>query len=45
MVDFGIIDPAKVTMAALENAVSIAGLVLTTNCVVTDKPEPRDPAA
>jgi chaperonin GroEL len=44
MVTFGIIDPAKVTMAALENAVSIAGLVLTTNCVITDKPEPRDPA-
>ncbi len=35
----GIIDPLKVTRAALENAVSIAGLVLTTNCLVTDLPE------
>ncbi|MBM4415115.1 MAG: chaperonin GroEL [Chloroflexi bacterium] len=36
MLDFGIIDPAKVTKAALDNAVSIAGMVLTTNCLVTD---------
>jgi len=36
MFDFGIIDPAKVTKAALDNAVSIAGMVLTTNCLVTD---------
>ena len=35
---FGIIDPAKVTKAALDNAVSIAGMVLTTNCLVTDEP-------
>ncbi len=39
MVQLGIIDPAKVTKAALENAVSIAGMVLTTNCLVTDLPE------
>ena len=39
MVQLGIIDPAKVTKAALENAVSIAGMVLTTNCLVTDKPD------
>ena len=39
MVQLGIIDPAKVTKAALENAVSIAGMVLTTNCLVTDIPE------
>ncbi len=39
MVEAGIIDPAKVTKAALENAVSIAGMVLTTNCLVTDRPE------
>ena len=39
MVQLGIIDPAKVTKAALDNAVSIAGMVLTTNCLVTDKPE------
>jgi chaperonin GroEL len=35
----GIIDPLKVTRAALENAISIAGMVLTTNCLVTDIPE------
>ena len=35
---FGIIDPAKVTKAALDNAVSIAGMVLTTNCLVTEEP-------
>ncbi len=39
MVDKGIIDPAKVTRSAIENAVSIAAMVLTTNCLVTDKPE------
>jgi chaperonin GroEL len=36
MVQKGIIDPLKVTRSALENAVSIAGMVLTTNCLVTD---------
>jgi len=41
MFDFGIIDPAKVTKAALDNAVSIAGLVLTTEVLVTDIKEPR----
>jgi chaperonin GroEL len=40
----GIIDPLKVTRSALENAVSIAGLVLTTNCLVADMPEKRDGA-
>ena len=39
MVAKGIIDPAKVTRSALENAVSIASMVLTTNCLVTDIPE------
>jgi chaperonin GroEL len=39
MLQRGIIDPLKVTRAALENAVSIAGMVLTTNCLVTDIPE------
>jgi chaperonin GroEL len=39
MIKKGIIDPAKVTRSALENAVSIAGMVLTTNCLVTDLPE------
>ena len=41
----GIIDPLKVTRAALENAVSIAGLVLTTNCLVADLPEKTNGAA
>ncbi len=40
MVKAGIIDPAKVTRAALQNAASIAALVLTTECLVADKPEP-----
>jgi chaperonin GroEL len=39
MQDKGIIDPLKVTRAALENAISIAGMVLTTNCLVADLPE------
>jgi chaperonin GroEL len=45
MVDKGIIDPAKVTRSALENAVSIASMVLTTNCLVTDIPEKQAAAA
>jgi chaperonin GroEL len=36
----GVIDPTKVTRIALENAASIAGMVLTTECVIADKPEP-----
>ena len=36
----GIIDPAKVARVALENAASIAGLFLTTECLIVDKPEP-----
>ncbi|ELR96575.1 chaperonin GroEL [Gloeocapsa sp. PCC 73106] len=39
----GIVDPAKVTRSALQNAASIAGMVLTTECIVVDKPE-RDKA-
>jgi chaperonin GroEL len=38
----GIVDPAKVTRSALQNAASIAGMVLTTECIVVDKPEPKD---
>ena len=37
----GVIDPTKVTRIALENAGSIAGMVLTTECVINDKPEPE----
>jgi chaperonin GroEL len=43
LVKAGIIDPAKVTRAALQNAASIAALVLTTECIVADKPE-KNPA-
>jgi chaperonin GroEL len=41
----GGIDPAKVTRAALQNAASIAALVLTTECLVADKPEKAGPPA
>jgi len=37
----GVIDPTKVTRIALENASSIAGMLLTTECVIADKPEPK----
>jgi len=40
----GIIDPTKVTRSALENAASIAGMLLTTECVITDEPEPEQSA-
>ncbi|MDR0656688.1 MAG: chaperonin GroEL [Treponema sp.] len=43
MVKAGIIDPAKVTRTALQNAASIASLLLTTECAVTDIPEKKDP--
>jgi len=41
----GVIDPTKVSRVALENAASIAGMLLTTECVVADKPEPKSAAA
>jgi len=44
MLKAGIIDPAKVTRSALQNAASIASLLLTTECVVTDLPEKNAPA-
>ena len=40
----GIIDPAKVTRTALQHAASIAGLLLTTECLITDLPEKEKPA-
>ncbi|MGA1503313.1 MAG: chaperonin GroEL [Nitriliruptoraceae bacterium] len=40
----GVIDPAKVTRSALQNAASIAGLLLTTEALVADKPEPKEAA-
>ena len=45
MVSAGIIDPAKVTRSALENAASVSAMVLTTESLVADKPEPSAPAA
>jgi chaperonin GroEL len=45
MVKKGIVDPVKVTRSALENAVSIASMVLTTNCLVTEIPEKSKAAA
>ena len=45
MVKAGIIDPAKVTRSALQNAASIAALVLTTESAVVEKPEEDEPAA
>jgi chaperonin GroEL len=40
----GVIDPTKVARVAVENAGSIAGMILTTECVINDKPEPKDAA-
>ena len=40
----GVIDPAKVERVALENAASIAGMFLTTECIICDKPEEKGPA-
>jgi chaperonin GroEL len=45
MFDAGVVDPAKVTRSALQNAASIAGMVLTTECIVVDKPEKEKAAA
>ena len=45
MIQAGIIDPTKVARVALENAASIAGMFLTTECVIAEKPEPAAPAA
>ncbi|MFA6174509.1 MAG: chaperonin GroEL [Kiritimatiellales bacterium] len=44
MIAAGIIDPTKVTRSALQNAASIAGLLLTTECMITDLPEKNKPA-
>ena len=44
MIEAGIIDPVKVTRSALQNAGSIAAMVLTTEAIVADKPEKKEPA-
>ena len=41
MISFGIVDPTKVTRSALENAASVASMVLTTEAIITDKKEPQ----
>ncbi len=43
MTKFGILDPVKVTRSALQNAASVASMVLTTEALVTDIPEPKEP--
>lgn len=45
MLAAGVIDPTKVSRVALENAASIAGMLLTTECVIADKPEPKSAGA
>ncbi len=42
MVAFGVIDPTKVTRTALQNAASVAGLLLTTEAMIADKPDDED---
>jgi chaperonin GroEL len=44
MLEWGIVDPAKVTHSAVENAASIGAMVLTTEAMITDKPEPKSAA-
>jgi len=44
MLDYGVVDPAKVTRSALQNAASIAAMLLTTECLVSDLPEKEAPA-
>ena len=45
MIEEGIIDPTKVTRTALENAVSVAGTMLITECTIVDDPDKKDEAA
>lgn len=45
LVEAGVIDPAKVTRCALQNAASVAGMVLTTQAIVVEKPKPKAPTA
>jgi len=44
LIKAGVLDPAKVTRTALQNAASISGLLLTTECMITDLPEEKAPA-
>jgi len=46
LVKAGVVDPTKVTRTALQNAASVAGLLLTTECMITEIPEKKEaPAA
>jgi chaperonin GroEL len=45
MFEIGIIDPAKVTRTTLQNAASIASMVLTTECIIVDKPTKENVAS
>ena len=44
LVKAGVVDPTKVTRSALQNAASISGLLLTTECLITEIPEKKAPA-
>ncbi|MBT5380197.1 MAG: chaperonin GroEL, partial [Opitutae bacterium] len=44
LVSDGVLDPTKVTRTALQNAASVAGMLLTTECMVTDLPEKEEAA-
>ena len=44
LLERGVLDPVAVTKTALANAASVSGLLLTTSCVITSKPEPKAPA-
>lgn len=45
LMEAGVIDPAKVTRCALQNAASVAGMVLTTQAIVVEKAKPKAPVA
>lgn len=45
LVEMGVIDPVKVTRTALENAVSVACTLISTDCLITDKPKSKDEGA
>ena len=45
LIKAGVVDPTKVTRSALQNAASISGLLLTTECLITDIPEKEEPDA
>jgi chaperonin GroEL len=45
LLEAGIIDPTKVARVALENAASVAGMLLTTECVIAEKPDKKETAS